>query len=351
MIFGTSDGDVHAMKPDGTEAPGWPVHVDALPLHTGGRAFTSGEVSETASRDAILASPAVGDIDHDGVPEVVVADFAGKLYVFNADGSLKFKREANPAYSGKPLSAFDNVRRGVRYRTQHGFFGSPVLANLDASKDGSLEIIAANMDRHVYAWNAKGDQVDGFPVTVVDRSKITAIDPTTNAPTFKPDSDIGNALNQGAIVDTPAVADITGDGKPEIIVGTNEEYPEANDGGFAAGSLNTASLALLAQSGQLQLVNSRVFAIKPTGDPGGPADTGTDAFLTGWPVKVGSVFAELLPVVGEGVTGSPVVATVNCAERRQRAEGGRAQRRRSRLHLQPGRDPRATGSRTGRTTR
>jgi hypothetical protein len=169
------------------------------------------------------------------------------------------------------------------------------------------------MDRHVYAWNAKGDQVDGFPVTVVDRSKITAIDPTTNAPTFKPDSDIGDALNQGAIVDTPAVADITGDGKPEIIVGTNEEYPEADDGGFAAGSLNTASLALLAQSGQLQLVNSRVFAIKPTGDPGGPADAGTDAFVTGWPVKVGSVFAELLPVVGEGVTGSPVVASVNCA--------------------------------------
>jgi hypothetical protein len=310
LVFGTSDGDVHAMKPDGTEAAGWPVHVDAMPLHTGGRAFTSGEVSETASRDAILASPAVGDIDHDGVPEVVVADFLGKLYVFNADGSLRFKREAALAYSGKPLVPFENVRLGKRYRTQHGFFASPVLANLDASKDGTLEIVAANMDRHVYAWTAKGDQVDGFPVTVVDRSKITAIDSTTNAPTFK--SGIGDELNQGAIVDTPAVADLTGDGKPEIIVGTNEEYPEADDGGFAAGSLNTGSLALLAQSGQLKLVNSRVFAIKPTGDPGGPANAGTDAFLTGWPVKVGSVFAELLPVVGEGVTGSPVVATVNC---------------------------------------
>ena len=312
VIFGTSDGVVHALKPDGSEAAGWPVKVDPLPLHTGGRAFTSGDVSPDTSHDAILASPAVGDIDHDGVPEVVVADFEGKIYVFNADGTLKFKREANPAYSGKPITPFDNVRQGVRYRTQHGFFASPVLANLSGSPDGKLDIIAANMDRHVYAWDSSGTDVPGFPVTVVDRSKITAIDPTTNAPTFKPDSQIGGGLNQGAIIDTPAVADITGDGKPEIIVGTNEEYPQAQDGGFAAGSVNTASLTLLAQSGQLNLVNSRVFAIKPTGDPGGPADTGTGAFVTGWPVKVGDVFAELLPVVGEGVTGSPITATINC---------------------------------------
>jgi hypothetical protein len=311
-IFGTSDGDVHAMRPDGTEAPGWPVKVDALPLHTGGRGFTSGEVSPNASHDAILASPAVGDIDHDGVPEVVVADFEGKLYVYNADGSLKFKREANVAYSGKPLNPFENVRQGVRFRTQHGFFASPVLANLDNSSDRKLEIVAANMDRHVYAWDSSGAEMPGFPVTVVDRSKITAIDPVTNAPTFKPDAQIGGALNQGAIIDTPAVADITGDGKPEIIVGTNEEYPAADDGGFNAGAFNTASLQLLNASGQLDLVNSRVYAIKPTGDPGGPADTGTGAFVTGWPVKVGDVFAELLPVVGEGVTGSPIVGTVNC---------------------------------------
>jgi hypothetical protein len=316
VIFGTSDGDVHAMKPDGSEAPGWPVKVDSLPLHTGGRAFTSGEVSPGTSHDAILASPAVGDIDHDGVPEVVVADFEGKLYVFNADGSLKFKREANVAYSGKPLAPFENVRAGKRHRTQHGFFASPVLANLSGSPDRKLDIVAANMDRHVYAWDSSGAQVPGFPVTVVDRSKITAIDPVTNAPTFKSDPDSkGNddPLNQGAIIDTPAVADITGDKKPEIIVGTNEEYHANNDGGFNAGSLDTGSLTLLAQSGQLNLVNSRVYAIKPTGDPGGPADMGTGAFVTGWPVKVGDVFAELLPVVGEGITGSPIVGTVNCS--------------------------------------
>ena len=41
LIFGTSDGIVHAMRPDGSELPGWPVHTDALPLHSGGHGFTS----------------------------------------------------------------------------------------------------------------------------------------------------------------------------------------------------------------------------------------------------------------------------------------------------------------------
>ena len=76
-----------------------------------------------------------------------------------------------------------NVRRGHRYRTQHGFIGSPVLADLDGN-GGDLEVIAANMDRHVYAWHANGTPVDGFPVLVIDRSKIDAIDPQTHAPTF-----------------------------------------------------------------------------------------------------------------------------------------------------------------------
>ena len=170
---------------------------------------------------------------------------AGKVYVWNADGSLRFKREAEIDYSGKPLQPFENVRRGHRYRTQHGFIGSPVLADLDGN-GGNLEVIAANMDRHVYAWHADGTPVDGFPVLVIDRSKISAIDAQTHAPTFN--ASAGADLNQGAIVDTPAVGDLTGDGKPEIVVGTNEEYAAEDDGGINAGLLNTASLALLAQT-------------------------------------------------------------------------------------------------------
>ncbi|MEA2442963.1 MAG: hypothetical protein QOJ12_255, partial [Thermoleophilales bacterium] len=53
MIFGTADGLVHAMRRDGSEVPGWPVKSDPLPLHTGARAFKSGEVATQSG--AILA--------------------------------------------------------------------------------------------------------------------------------------------------------------------------------------------------------------------------------------------------------------------------------------------------------
>jgi hypothetical protein len=309
LVFATADGYVHALRRNGSELAGWPVHTDPLPLHTGGHAFQSGEVPQDASYGAVLASVSIVDLDHDGVLEVIAADMQGKLYVWESNGTLRFKREANIDYSGKPLQPFVNVRQGKRYRTQHGFIGSPVVADLGGT-GGDFEIIAANMDRHVYAWRANGDAVNGFPVLVIDRSKITAIDPQTHAPTFA--NGIGDEWNQGAIVDTPAVGDLTGDLRPEIVVGTNEEYDPSADGGVNAGNLNTGSLSLLAQSGQLDFANARLYAIKPDGEPGGPTVSGPSPYLTGWPKKVAFINKELLPVVGEGVTGSPVIGRVSC---------------------------------------
>ncbi len=309
LIFGTSDGDVHAMRRDGSELPGWPVRSDPLPLHTGGHGFTSGAMDAEASHGAFLATVAVGDLDRDGTPEVIGADMKGKLYAWNADGSLRFKRQTEHAYSGQPLSPHVNVRQGPRYRTQSSFIGSPVVADLDGN-GGRPEIIAAAMDRHVYAWDSNGDPVPGFPVLVIDRSKISSIDPQTHAPTFS--AAAGAELNQGAIVDTPAVGDLDGDGRPEIVVGTNEEYKAADDGGINVGNLNAASLAVLAQTGQLKLGNTRLFAIKPGGEPGGPNLGGPSPYVAGWPVKMGIINTELLPVVGEGVTGSPAIAPVTC---------------------------------------
>jgi hypothetical protein len=310
LIFGTSDGTIHALRPNGSELPGWPVRTDPLPLHTGGQAFTSHAVSANASRGAVISSVAVADLNHDGVPEVVAGDMKGKLYVWSADGSLEWKREANPAYATHPLGPFADPADAKRYRTQHAFFASPVLADLDG--DGKLEVVAASMDRNVYAWHADGSTVSGFPAVVVDASKVSSIDPTTHVPTFKPDSELGEPLDQGAIIDTPAVADINGDGKPEIVVGTNEEYPDDHDGGLNAGLTATSAAALSnAPGGVLSFSNSRLYALPAAGDPGGP-DPAHPPYLAGWPKKIGQIQRDLLPVVGEGITGNPVIGPASC---------------------------------------
>ena len=309
LLVATSDGLVHAYRADGTELPGWPVRDDKLPLHTGEHAFTSGEIPDQAG-GAILASLAVADANHDGVPEVYAADLEGKVYGWNPAGQRVFSAESDPKFSGKPLTPFVNERHPKTGRTQHGFIGSPVLADLDQNDGGKLEIIAAGMDRHVYAWNDDGTPVPGFPTLVVDKSKVASIDPTSHSVTFKPN--VGATLNSGAIVDTPAVANVIGaaTSPPEIVVGTNEEYAETEDGGLNYG--NEPDVSLLGAAGVLSPANSRLYVIKSTGTAPGDPLTGTSAFAPGWPTKVSKVLEELLPVVGEGITGYPIVATLTC---------------------------------------
>ena len=318
LVYASSDGYVHALRRDGTELPGWPVRGDVPDIvadHTGAEAYTSGEVPDDNLGGAIVASVAVGDGDADGVPEVYAADMEGRVYGWAPNGTRVFTEESNPAFSGKPLAPFENVRyepgQSEFRRTQHGFVGSPVLADLD--QDGQQELVAAGMDRHVYAWRTADSNplapggaspVPGFPVLVVDPTKVQSVDPTTHAVTFKPDS---AALMQGAIIDTPAVADLNNNTRPEIVVGTNEEYDEP----LNAGNITSATFGLLEPLGVLSFGNSRLYAIKPTGDTDGNPKP-TDALVAGWPFAAGIVNTELLPVVGEGVTGAPVIANLNC---------------------------------------
>jgi hypothetical protein len=311
LVVGGSDGTIHAYRPDGTELPNWPVHTDPLPLHTGEPAFDSGDVPEDASTGAVLASVASDDVDHDGVPEVFAADMEGQVYGWRADGTQFFHQHSNVAYSGKPLTPFVNSRHGKFNRTQHAFIGSPVLADLDG--DGKLEVIAASMDRHVYAWHANGDPVAGYPVLVVDPSKVQSIDPDTHQVTFNASA---GSEQQGAIVDTPAVGDLDGASSgnaalPEIVIGTNEEYDAGSDGGVNADLINSGLYALANAAGVLSPGNTRVYAINPGGD-GDSNPNPNNALRPGWPARIGLVTTELLPVVGEGVTGSPAIGPVNC---------------------------------------
>lgn len=317
LILASADGFVHALHRNGNELPGWPVRGDAPGfLHTGARAFTSNEVGSNLG-GAMLGSVAVGDTDGNGIPEVWVTDYEGKVYGWSAGGQRIFTREANIDFSGKPLAPFQNVRNGEFNRTQHGFIGSPVLADIDG--DPAQEIVAANMDRHVYAWNPNGSTVPGYPVLVVDPEKIDgangSIDPTTHRIGFE---DGAGSEQQGAIVDTPAIGDLDADEDqtgpdelPEIVIGTNEEYQAAADGGVNADSVNAGAFTLLEAADILSPGNSRLYAINPGGDPN-PDASPAGAFRGGWPAKIGLAITGLLPDVGEGITAPPIIGPVDC---------------------------------------
>jgi hypothetical protein len=322
LIMATSDGRVHAYTRGGGELPGWPVHTAQLPLHSAEKAYGSVGMGHYC---AILGALAGGDLFHDGRIEIVADDLCGNVYAWNARGRLVFHQHSNPAYSGAPLQPFHTVRKGPRDRTEMGFLASPVLAHLNGKSSGPLDIIAAGEDRHVYAWEPEqgklgGRALPGFPVLVADPDKITAVGPTTNHLTFsaqRAGADPGIDQDQGKIIDTPAVAQLHGPGKPpSIIVGTNEEYlvNTGDEGQINAGSTTAGTLTSVGATGALTFANGRVYAIRPTGGSmrcsGGRCHS--TAFETGWPVKVGIVDAGLLPDVGEGVNGSPVVAPLSC---------------------------------------
>ena len=286
IVFGTSNGLVHAKRADGSDLPGWPVGTDPLAIHAGSMAYASGAIP-TPIRAAVLASVAIGDIDGDGILDVVAADMEGKVYAWNHLGQRKpgFPVQVNLLYSSHAV-------RDPANTVDRFIVASPALADLDA--DGGLDIIVGAADRHLYAWDGRGNPRPGFPVLVVDASRLASIDPSTHKVTPKP-----GALRGSKIIDSPAVGDLDHDGTLDIVVGTNEEYDEPPN--FSLTSTTASALAPV-----LSPANSRVYAIHEDGNnhAGGP-------FLPGWPAKIGILSKELLPVVGEGINASPALADVD----------------------------------------
>src|SRR5207244_1436001 len=159
--------------------------------------------------------------------------------------------------------------------------GAAVLASVaigDIDGDGLLDVVTADVEGKVYAWDYRGKRKPGFPVQVNRLYSSHAV------------RDPANTVDR-VIIGYPVLAalggDIDHDGTPDIVVGTNEEYDEPPN--FSLTSTTASALAPV-----LSPANSRVYAIHRDGNnhAGGP-------FLPGWPVKIGILSKELLPVVGE----------------------------------------------------
>ncbi len=182
-------------------------------------------------------------------PKIVATDLDGGVWVWSHTGAHEAIDARRPrVLTGRRATAQDEFNR-----TKPSFSSAPSLGDLDG--DGDLEIIAAANDRHLYAWQGDGDPVAGFPVLVVDPAKVEAVDPSSDHVTFVGGSGVREG---GELIATPAVADLDGDGRAEIVVGAQEEYVEPPNIGDGA-----AVLGLLGATGTAG--NSRLYVFSPDG--------------------------------------------------------------------------------------
>ncbi|MFZ4431787.1 MAG: S8 family serine peptidase [Microthrixaceae bacterium] len=288
LVVAADDGVVRALRPDGSMLPGWPARTSDAPYWHPTSPTVLAERIPTPGAAISVGAPAVDDLDGDGSPEVVVTDLDGGITVIGADGSIRSRARTEPDFS-RP-SATDS-----RNRLKPGFLGGAALGDLDA--DGDLEIVAAAQDRHLYAVHHDGRTVDGFPVLLVDPAKIASVDPVTEQVRFADPSTTGQG---GEIVATPALADLDGDGRPEVIIGAQEQYTEP------------AAIFPPIGSG-----NSRLYAVSsrgsdnPEGSDRSPGHPDDRAYLPGWPVAVPMVIQQVLPAIGQGITTQAAVGDVD----------------------------------------
>jgi hypothetical protein len=121
--------------------------------------------------DVIRSSPAIGDLDGDGRPEVVIGSNNGRVGAFRA--------------SGQKMAGFWPVTVPAAVRS------SPAIGDIDG--DRRMEIVCGCDDGNLYAWNHDGSRLTGWP-------KSTS----------------------GYIVSTPTITDLDGDGKVEVLVGSGD---------------------------------------------------------------------------------------------------------------------------------
>ena len=291
MVLATDDGRIHAYRADMSEIPGFPVHTDRTPYWVRGWTSLVDGISPTNGA-VMVGAPVIADLNADGQLDVAVGDLEGRVRAWDHLGTELpgfADVHTNPAYSTDSVTAQDSVNR-----TGRGFAGSLAAADLDG--DHRPELVGAALDRHVYAWHGDGTPVAGFPVLVVDPNKVASVDPTTHHVTFRADAGVSDG---GDLVSTPALADFDGDGRAEIVVGAQEEYDEPFNAPEFGGLPGTSG-------------NSREYVISPLGrnatNPNpNPAHPDAQAYLPGWPVKIGMFQREVLPVIGNGVSAQAAI--------------------------------------------
>lgn len=195
-------------------------------FNSDGRDFFSQNPIKLEGGRGFTASPAVGDLDADGLSEIVVTGENKLEYPFRSEGIIYILKNDGSLLPGwNPRRVSDGISLESRWcygwgfdRPCGGFPSSPALADID--NDGRQEIILLSRYGKLYIFNIEGDNLFGFPKLLGEEFWF------------------GNTFN------TPAVGDIDGDNKLEIVaaLGQNNQPEEGtfvylieNDGAISPG--------------------------------------------------------------------------------------------------------------------
>ena len=242
IVFGAQDNKVYAIHgSDGSSVGGWP----------------------RATTNPINSSASAADVNGDGKPELFIGSgdgqhgqcSGGAVYSFAADGSQRFRYQGSdqdcgsqavhstPAIGdvnrdGVPdvtvgmlgltmpsLSQSGAVNPGWPYYTDDTVFSSPALA--DVNGDGQTDVVVG------------GDSSPGGPIDFRG-GLVRAIDGSG--------STIWEFRVNEMVRSSPSIGDIDGDGKPEIVFGTGDYW--ARNGG----SSDSTKVYALNMNGSLKWV-------------------------------------------------------------------------------------------------
>lgn len=162
----------------------------------------------SANSQEINSTPAVADIDADGMLEIVVGAGTLNPEVCTQGGMIALSHTGQ-VEPGWPQMAqdWDIPPPGCR----DSIYSSPAVGDMD--NDGDLEIVVGGFDTSIYAWHHDGTLLPGYP----------------------PDSwlylRLGWSILRGHLADTvwssPGLADLDQDGFLDLVLGTDE----GNQGG------------------------------------------------------------------------------------------------------------------------
>ena len=165
-------------------------------------------------------SPLAIDFDGDGEDEIIFGDYNGFVHVLNSDGSelvndifpFSTGNQIWGAVSGSDMDGDGLIDIAVVSKSKHFYLldinglkldidtekfllGTPAIGNLDNDPDLEVVFTGYSSGNLIWALNPDGTNVEGFPIDLGEKVKIGV-----------------------------ALADFDGNGKDDIVVGTDSDY-------------------------------------------------------------------------------------------------------------------------------